>query len=550
MLEPLDTLPAGIPDRTLGWGVLAWAAGAQHGEPLFYVPDGELAGQPLTLTDYQIRFVLWWYALDERARWLYRAALVRLARGTIKSPTAGFLSLAELLGPVRFGGWDADVPGGALGRPVSMPLVQLSAVSQAQVGNTFKYVGAWTARGTPLQRIYNLDPGRERIYVPSSPGITGGELRVTTSSPATARGGRPTFVVADELSEWTVSNHGHEFYDVLSDNATKVPGARVLGLANAPEPGSGSVAEALWEAWSAEQEGRTRGRQRLLMVVREAPTDTDWSDPESIRAALATIYHDCPWVDQEQILEQVLDPKRPIERSQREFGNWRVSSYSTWVAAQAYDACADPGVVVEDGEEIALGLDPSESDDATALVACRISDGFSWPIWIHEPRHAGAPVDVAELDYWVTQAHERYRVCALWSDVRPMEQLVRVEWPGRWGAGYDAPATPASQGSPSDPIAFDMRRHIYRFALGAELVASEIEQGTLLHSGDRVMARHVYSAWRRPYRDRISIGKGPDRDRKVDAAVSLVIARMARRAVLESKSYRKRHRSRAVVILG
>lgn len=545
MLEPLDTLPPGIPDRTLGWGVLEWAAGARHGEPLFYVPDGELAGQPMAFTDYQIRFILWWYALDEHARWLYRAALVRLARGTIKSPTGGFLSLAELCGPVRFAGWDPDVPGGARGRPVSMPLVQLSAVSAAQVGNTWNYVAAWTARGTPLQRFYNLDPGQERIYLPAAPGIAGGALRRTTTSPATARGGRPTFVLADELSEWTVSNHGQDFYGVLSDNAAKVPGARVLGLANAPEPGSGSVAEDLWETWTAEQEGRTRGRQRLLMVVREAPADTDWSDPESIRAALHTIYDDCPWVDQEQILEQILDPRRPIEQSQREFGNWRVSSYSTWVAAQSYDACADPGVVVEDGEEIALGADPSESDDATAVIACRISDGFSWPLWIHEPRYAnGAPVDPAELDFHVSAAHERFRVCALWSDVRPMEQLVRVEWPGRWGSSYDAPA------SASDPCAFDMRRHIYTFALGAELVASEIEQGTLVHSGDRVLARHVYNAWRRPYRDRVSIGKGPDRDRKVDGAVSLVLARMARRAVLESAGYRKRHRSRSVVVLG
>lgn len=74
-----------------------------------------------------------------------------------------------------------------------------------------------------------------------------------TSSAATVRGSRPSLVVADELSEWTESNGGVRFWDVIDDNATKVDGARVLGLMNTWSPGSGSVAEVLYDAWVGEQ---------------------------------------------------------------------------------------------------------------------------------------------------------------------------------------------------------------------------------------------------------------------------------------------------------
>jgi len=49
----------GIPDMTLGWGVLEWCTNhLGH-------PDGEHMGDPWIFSPEQARFVLWFYAVDQ-----------------------------------------------------------------------------------------------------------------------------------------------------------------------------------------------------------------------------------------------------------------------------------------------------------------------------------------------------------------------------------------------------------------------------------------------------------------------------------------------------
>ena len=75
--ERLDTLPPGIPERTLGWEALAFAA-----KYLRHV-DGDRAGQRWEFTPRQARFILWYYAVDENGAWEYGHAARRLAKGPI-----------------------------------------------------------------------------------------------------------------------------------------------------------------------------------------------------------------------------------------------------------------------------------------------------------------------------------------------------------------------------------------------------------------------------------------------------------------------------------
>lgn len=105
-------------------------------------------------------------------------------------------------------------------------------MSEAQTANTFNYVAGWNAKDTELAQYYGLDPGKQHIFSPGELGIAGGKITILTSSAATVRGSRPSLVLADELSEWTESNGGVRFWEVIDDNATKVDGARVLGLMN------------------------------------------------------------------------------------------------------------------------------------------------------------------------------------------------------------------------------------------------------------------------------------------------------------------------------
>ena len=93
--DRLVTLPDGLPELTLGWGALEFAARyLRH-------PNGIRAREPWMCTDDQMRFVLWWYAVKPDGSWVFDHGVRRLAKGSGKSPMAAVLALMELCGPVR-----------------------------------------------------------------------------------------------------------------------------------------------------------------------------------------------------------------------------------------------------------------------------------------------------------------------------------------------------------------------------------------------------------------------------------------------------------------
>ena len=63
-------------------------------------PSGPRAGQPFLPTKEQARFIMWWYAVDEQGRFVYRQGMLRRLKGWGKDPLAAALALAELCGPV------------------------------------------------------------------------------------------------------------------------------------------------------------------------------------------------------------------------------------------------------------------------------------------------------------------------------------------------------------------------------------------------------------------------------------------------------------------
>src|SRR5690554_4365979 len=91
-----------LPEKTLGWGILNWMASYLN------QPSGPDAGKPFLPTLEQARFLLWWYAVDERGRFTYRKGVLRRLKGWGKDPLAAAMSLAELCGPVVFSRWDEN----------------------------------------------------------------------------------------------------------------------------------------------------------------------------------------------------------------------------------------------------------------------------------------------------------------------------------------------------------------------------------------------------------------------------------------------------------
>jgi hypothetical protein len=530
--DRLSTLPEGEPALTLGWEAAAWA------HEWLVQPNGPRAGQPFRLTFDQLRFLLWWYALDEDGHWLFQQGVRRLAKGSGKSPMAAVLALIEFCAPVRLNRFDDRVDGGCRGKPVDMPLVQIAATAESQTANTMRMVRAFAPKGSRLVEEYQLDPGKTRYYK-----VPEGTLEIITSSATAAEGAEGSFVVADETEHWRPGNGGVELAAVLEDNLAK-SGSRLLETSNAWVPGQDSVAESTWEAWLAQEEGRTRGETKILYDARLAPPDTDMSDPESLRSALEWVYGDCDWkrgsdgrVDVRPIMERIWSPRSRPDDSKRKYLNWPTTARDAWVSAEEWKLLADPTVAVDPDDEVVLFFDGSKSRDATALVGCRVEDGYVFTLGVWEPDQYDPDdtVDAAMVDLEVERAFASYNVVAFFADVREWEQFTLTTWPQRYGDRLKVWAAPSAR--PAQPIAWDMRGHSYEFAKATEACLAEIEDGSFTHDGHSAVTRHVLNARRRAYRDAIAIGKeSPDSPNKIDAAVCVIGARMVRRLALASTS--------------
>lgn len=533
LLAPRDrlvTLPDGVPELTLGWEAIHWAS------KYLRQPDGPNAGDRWEFIESQVRFLLWWYSLHADGRWVYYHGVRRWAKGAGKSPFAAVLSMIELLAPVRLDHFDDRVLGGAVGRKVSMPLVQIGATSHDQANiNTMTMVRALLPKHSRIMRDYEVEPGRTVFHVPG-----GGELMVITSSPTTEEGARTTFGILDQTESFYPNNGGVDLAEVMDRNVGK-SGSRLIETSNAWEPGRESVAETTYDAWVAQEEGLLKGRGKILYDSRVAPPDIDFEDVASIRKAVEFTYGDCYWINAEDIVEnRILSPRTTLDISKRFYLNWPESPEDAWTTPQKWARMADPEFRIDDDDDIAIGFDGSRVEDATALIGCHIETGFVFSLGIWEP--AGrrfVPAD--EVDAAIQLAMAKWHVSAFFADVKEWEESTKIKWREWFEDIVDVWAVPG--GRDPQPVAWDMRGHVGEFTAAAEMVLSEIDANPpgFTHDGDGVLGRHVANARRRPNRFGVSVGKeSPKSHNKIDGDVAMIIARHARRLVLASKKYKER----------
>ncbi|UDL14608.1 terminase large subunit [Arthrobacter phage KeAlii] len=555
-LAPAVTAEISLPDfpldgsiKTLGWGIIEWAEG------YLLQPDGDQAGEPFTFTREQCNFILWFYALDAGGKFEYRRGVLRRAKGWGKSPFLGALALAELCGPVRFGGWDS------FGEPVGVqhpkPWIVIAGVSETQTQNTFDAIRAM-CEDSLLVDDYGLDVGLTRILTPT------GKIVPITANSATQEGARPSFAIMDETHHWTMSNGGYKLARVVRRNLAKSRdgAARVVETTNAHEPGHDSVAEASYLAWRAMVEGRTVAKG-LLYDTREAPGNIDLADEKALLAGLKAAYGDATWVDLERILSEIYDPDTPPEEARRFYLNQIVAAADSWVAPQEWMKnkrddlpplkFSEPGARIK-GDTVTLGFDGSLKDDSTALVACRVSDGAAFLLAIWEkpegPAGQGWEVPKDQVRDAVDYAFSTLDVVAFFSDVAYWETDIDA-WRDAYGEQLVVKATTRHA------IGWDMRGHqmdttraveaLHRAITDGELpwAPHKLVAGSANHkelNAEEILTRHINNARRRINRWGVYFGKETrESPKKIDAVASLVLARMARaRYLSEGQKKRKK----------
>jgi phage terminase large subunit-like protein len=446
-----------LPKRTLGWNILGWTA------EYLLQPDGPQAGEPWKFTPEQARFVLWWYAIDKRGRFVYRSGMYRRMKGHGKDPLGAALCCVEFVGPCRFDHWEDKEP---IAGPHYAAWIQTAAVSRDQTRNTLTLFAPMLSPKALDE--FKIDLGKEILYA------GGGRQRIeaVTSSPRALEGGRATFVLKNETHHWIGSNEGHEMSKVIARNVAKSRdgSSRVLAISNAHAPGENSDAQKDYETYQKGAQGLSDTADFLYDSL-EAPGDTDLDDDESLRAGLLLARGDSEWVSPDRLIAEIHDPRTSSAMSRRFYLNQIVAEEDKPFDMEKWNALAKRGYVVPDGALITLGFDGSIGRDHTALIGTEIATAHQWVVGYWEPTVMGdgeERIPFMEVDETVDAAFKRWKVWRFNCDPFYWKDMTAA-WAGRYGA---------------DVVVNWPTNQYNKMAVSLLAYRNAIQTGALTHDGD------------------------------------------------------------------
>lgn len=578
-----------LPENSLGWGLIAFAAKWLRGA------DGE-RGWRFTLE--QARWLLWFYAIDRRGRWVYSEGVIQMVKGWGKDPLGAVVCALELIGPVRFSHW-VDRNGRRLTawqegaqavgkRQAREPWIQITGVAREQTKNTMSFLqGLFTDEA---KAEWNIEVNKEIIYAHGGQG----RIEVITSAPRTMEGNRPSFAIRGEPHHWVSSNGGHDFNKVLRRNITKMrstKGSRTLALTNAYNPAEESVLQKEREAYEV---AVARGTSRTFWYSVEAPEDVllfpdytrldengdriveydehDQMIPPSVDTIIAHLSRilrvlggDATWLSPEETVEEIMRPDSDLSEMRRFYLNSVVSGTDTYLVDADLAATIHPDLKAlreanEAGDVLRLGwsivgrddpivmfFDGSKSGDSTALVGCRVSDGYIFLIglWQQPPGDRGrawlAPRE--EIDGRVKEAEETFNIVAFWADpshakddqdgTRYWDVLID-RWHGRMSDKIQPNLWAVQTGERMSAIMWDMATPAHQdlFSQAVVRFGDDMDAQLVLWDGHPGLRSHLRNA-RKFWSSHGLVIRKPARGstRKIDAAVCAIGASMLARLV-------------------
>jgi hypothetical protein len=291
-------------------------------------------------------------------------------------------------------------------------------------------------------------------------------------------------------------------------------GGRAEETTNAWDPAEGSVAQRTAESAAPD----------IFRLHPQAAAGLSYRNKAERRKIHRHVYRGCRWVDLDSIEAEAVellevDPGQ----AERFFGNRTVAGADRAFDVDQWHELADTAHTPAPGALITLGTDGARFDDALAIIATEVENGYQWPIGIWErPPTASAgyehPFD--EIDGAVEDAFELFDVWRMYVDPQYIDHLVD-RWQGRWGD--------------KRVIAWYMNRP-RQVGYAVRNFTAAIGAGDVSHDGDKAFARHIsnaraqkmniYDENRRPLH---SISKDrPHSPNKIDGAAAAVLSWEAR----------------------
>lgn len=386
------------------------------------------------------------------------------------------LAIAHALGPVQFDGWDAN--GDPVGRPVDTPWVQLAATSEDQTANTFRPLYRMLSEG-PLADTPGLDIGETRIKLPNGDGW----IEPVTAAARSRLGNPITHAGFTESHLMCERDGGLAMARAMKRNLAGM-GGTWREVTNAWDPSEDSVAQRTAESKTAGVWLDHRSPQLSRL------TNAEFEDDAMVMERIIIKYGDSSrkkggWVDEKAILAQIRDKSTGEAEARRYFLDEVTVGERDAVDATRWHALARPGELLQPGTAVALGFDGSRRQDATALKACRVSDGRWFTIGIWNPADYGGKVPEAAVDQAFDDAVTAYDVWFAVCDPY-LWQTTLDRWSGKYG-----------NNRANKPIVIEFPTNVeQRMDKAIELweTAYRTGEGEFTHDGDPVATQHALNA--------------------------------------------------------
>ncbi len=445
---------------------------------------GDLRGQPLVLDDEKRALIFRMYEVYQQkhaqaGRRRFKRVGLSLRKGTAKTELAALIAACELHpeAPVRCTGFTKK--GEPIGGPVSDPYIPLVAYTEEQSEDLVYGALRVILENSTLKDDFII--GLQRIERKK-----GGGVAVPVATAPDARdGARTTFQSYDETHRLVLPRHVRA-HQTMQANIAKRKGADAWSLESttAPEPGTGSVAEATMEYARSVAAGAVSDA-RLFFFHREASDVHDLKTDEGVRAAVMEASGPtAAWSDIETIVEQWRDPTADRAYLERVWLNRLVKSSSQAFDVKKWAALKRSDNPVKPRDLITLGFDGSIFHDGTAIVATHVETGFQWMPGLWECPPGGDKlvppwqVPTAEVDAVMRQLFADYEVWRLYADPPYWR-----EWIATWRRDFG-----------EERVIDWWTNRPKQMTYALEGYDTAMKQGTVSHDGDPRLTRHIGNA--------------------------------------------------------
>jgi hypothetical protein len=523
------------------WVAAAWA------EHHCIIPDGFRKGEAFRFYDWQLWIVLNHYrvkpgveAFDDEgyptraAAYFYRRSQVVAAQKTGKGPFAAVVVCIEAVGPALFAGWAEGgetylcaengclcgwsytyEAGEPMGMPWPTPLIQLLATSEDQVDNVYRPLQAM-ARGPFLSAQMRV--GEQFIRLPND-----GRIDVVTSSAQSRLGNPITFALQDETQLYTQTNKLVRVAETMRRGLAGM-GGRSMETTNCWDPAEQSVAQRTYE-------GRTKD---VFKFYETPPAELRYQLKADRRKIHEHNYAGSPHVNLDAIEAEAAEiAENDPAQAERFYGNRIVAGLGSWMDGDKWDARRADAPKFPRKTQVVLGFDGSDTDDWTGIRA-ETREGFQFT-----PVTAGGPTIWNPADYGGKVP--RLDVAAAFDELFETFDVVRLYAdPPYWSSEIDALAEKHGDKRV-------LRWETYqpkRMHAAAERLLTDVNKADsgFTHDGCPVTAQHVRNA-RKAARNPVPryVLTKPGDGRKIDLAVSSILAHEAAGDATAAKLWRKRY---------